>query len=275
MNQAPHPFQTIIVAYDESAAAGEALNAGIELCKLLGTPLQTITVIEPPPMYTGLVVAVDPDVAKGIETDRRRFYEELIESAVAEGRRHSVEITGHLVEAEEIDGLISFLRVARADLLIIGLRQHNSHIARLWSTVSSLEENAPCSVLAVHPRMKLMPTQSTAIKTVWMSGFANYVRPANPAAKGVVVNDACPACSIRIIDPSPNQATTLDPQGREPKAIVDADSVKPATSDCDCGDCESRKARAKDEEIDESDEGQQSYERVEEALGRAEGHGRY
>ena len=152
MNQALKPFQKITVAYDDSPGARDALSAGIDLCKLLGAPLQTITVIEPPPAYTGLVVTVAPDVAQGIEADRRRFFQDLVDSAVAEVRRHSVEVTGHLVEAEEVDGVISFLRANRSDLLVIGLKQHNSHLARLWSTVSSLEENAPCSVLAVHSR---------------------------------------------------------------------------------------------------------------------------
>jgi nucleotide-binding universal stress UspA family protein len=150
MTQASTPFQKVLVAYDDSPAARDALSTGIELCKLLGTPLQTITVIEPPPIYTGLVLTVDPDVAHGIESDRKRHYEELMEIAVAEGRRHSVEVTGHLIEAEEVDGVISFLRATRADLLVVGLRQHSTHIARLWSTVSSLEQQAPCSVLAVH-----------------------------------------------------------------------------------------------------------------------------
>ena len=158
MNQESKPFQKIIVAYDDSPAARDALIAGINLCKVIGAPLQTITVIEPPPAYTGFVITVAPDAARGIEADRKRFYEELIESAVAEGRRHSVEVTGHLVEAEEVDGVISFLREKRADLLIIGLRQHSTHIARLWSTVTSLEESAPCSVLAIHSPVDRTPT---------------------------------------------------------------------------------------------------------------------
>jgi nucleotide-binding universal stress UspA family protein len=150
MNQTPKTFRKIIVAYDDSPAARDALSTAIELCQLLGTPLQTITVIEPPPAYSGFVVTVAPDVAQCLELDRKRHYEELMEAAVAEGRRHSVEVTGHLVESEEVDGVISFLRANRADLLVIGLRQHTSHVARLWSTVSSLEQKAPCSVLAVH-----------------------------------------------------------------------------------------------------------------------------
>jgi nucleotide-binding universal stress UspA family protein len=159
MNQTLKPFQKIVVAYDESPGARDALSAGIGLCRSLDIPLQTITVIEPPPAYAGFVVSVAPDVAQGIEAERRRSYEELIESAVAEGRRHAVEITGHLVEDGEVEGVLSFLRANRADLLIVGLRQHNSYIARAWSTVSSLEEKAPCSVLAIHSHQQRIPTE--------------------------------------------------------------------------------------------------------------------
>ena len=159
MNQESKPFQNIVVAYDDSPAARDALSAGISLCKLLGTTLQTITVIEPPPAYTGFVVTVAPDVARGIEADRKQLYEELMESAVAEGRRHSVEVAGHLVEAGEVEGIISFLRASRADLLVVGLRQHSSHVARLWSTVSGLEETAPCSVLAIHSHVERLSTE--------------------------------------------------------------------------------------------------------------------
>jgi hypothetical protein len=105
LKEASKLFQKIIGAYDDSPAGRDALSAGIQLCKLHGTALQTITVIEPPPIYTGLIFAVAPDVAQGLESDRRRYHERLMEFAVAEGHRHSV--------------------------------------ARFWSTVLRLE--APCS----------------------------------------------------------------------------------------------------------------------------------
>ena len=90
MTQTSRPFQRIIVAYDDSPPARDALSAGIELCRLLGTQLETITVIEPPPVYTAFVVAADPGVAQSLESDRRRRYQEILESAVAEGYRHSI-----------------------------------------------------------------------------------------------------------------------------------------------------------------------------------------
>ncbi len=149
MNDSLKPFRKIIVAYDDSAAARQALRAGIELCKLIGAPLETVTVIEPPPIYSAFILAVASDVARDLESDRKRDYQRMMEFAVAEGRRHSVEVTGHVLEAGEVDGVISFLRAHEADLLVIGLRQHRSHVSRLWSTVISLEQEAPCNVLAI------------------------------------------------------------------------------------------------------------------------------
>lgn len=85
MNQPSTTFQKIIVAHDGSPEAREALSTGLQLCKLLGTPLQTVTVIEPPPAYTGFVITVAPNVAQGLESERKRYYEELMETAVAGG----------------------------------------------------------------------------------------------------------------------------------------------------------------------------------------------
>jgi hypothetical protein len=49
-----------------------------------------------------------------------------------------------------LDAIICFLAAHPTDLLVLGLHQHRSHISRLWSTVYTLAEEAPCSVLGVH-----------------------------------------------------------------------------------------------------------------------------
>ena len=71
-----------------------------------------------------------------------------MELAIAEGRRHSVEVTGHLIEDEEVDGVISFLRANGADLLVIGLRQRK--IDRLTDQVNTLAEHADATVQNVN-----------------------------------------------------------------------------------------------------------------------------
>jgi hypothetical protein len=49
-----------------------------------------------------------------------------------------------------VDAIVHFLAHHKTDLLVIGLHHHQSHISRLWSTVYSLAQDAPCSVLGVH-----------------------------------------------------------------------------------------------------------------------------
>jgi len=38
----------------------------------------------------------------------------------------------------------------KADLMMIGLHQHDFYVATLWSTVYELAQEAPCSILGVH-----------------------------------------------------------------------------------------------------------------------------
>jgi hypothetical protein len=45
---------------------------------------------------------------------------------------------------------VNFLRGQKIDLLVMGLHQRSLHLARLWSTVYELAQEAPCSVLGVH-----------------------------------------------------------------------------------------------------------------------------
>ena len=50
----------IMVAYDESAEAGRALQASIELAKTLGAELTVVTVLEPLPGYYSFAASVVP-----------------------------------------------------------------------------------------------------------------------------------------------------------------------------------------------------------------------
>src|SRR5258708_28680257 len=53
-------FHKIMVAYDESAEAGRALQASIELAKTLGAELTVVTVLEPLPGYYSFAARVVP-----------------------------------------------------------------------------------------------------------------------------------------------------------------------------------------------------------------------
>ena len=143
-------FRKIAVAYNESPEAQRALASAILLAGSLGADLETITVMAELPSYTAFASAGDPSLPQVLRKDRLKFYEELHERARASARNHGLELTSHTVEGSAVDAIVKLLRANKSDLLVIGLHQRDSYIARLWSTVYELAQEAPCSVLGVH-----------------------------------------------------------------------------------------------------------------------------
>ena len=85
-----------------------------------------------------------------MEEDRRRFHGELHERASKLAQEHGVHATGAIVEGREVHAVLGFLKDVDADLLVMGLHQHDFYLSRLWSSVYDLAQEAPCSVLGVH-----------------------------------------------------------------------------------------------------------------------------
>jgi hypothetical protein len=49
-----------------------------------------------------------------------------------------------------VHAILHFLKEQSADLLVVGLHQHDFYVSRLWSSVYDLAQDATCSVLGVH-----------------------------------------------------------------------------------------------------------------------------
>jgi nucleotide-binding universal stress UspA family protein len=143
-------FRKIALAYNESPEAQRALISAIELAKSLKAELHTVTVITALPAFTAYVAAADASLSRLLLNDRVRFYETLQERAAALAHEHDIELTCHLVEGSEVDAIVNFVREQKTDLLMLGLHQRDLYVARLWSTVYELAQEAPCSVLGVH-----------------------------------------------------------------------------------------------------------------------------
>jgi nucleotide-binding universal stress UspA family protein len=143
-------FRRIVVAYDGSQESHRSLLAAIQLSKSLDAELHTVTVIADLPAYTAFANAADPAVPRMLELDRRQFYQTLQEKARDLFASYGIGFQGHLIEGPPVEAIVDFLRRQKADLLVIGLHQRELHIARLWSTVYELAQDAPCSVLGVH-----------------------------------------------------------------------------------------------------------------------------
>jgi nucleotide-binding universal stress UspA family protein len=143
-------YKKITVAYNETPEAERALISAIQLAKSLGAELRTVTVMAEPPAYAAFAAAGDPSLPRTLENDRLKFYQGIQENARALAERHGIEVASCIVEGRQVEAIIHDLREQRADLLVLGLHQRDLYIARLWSTVYELAQEAPCSVLGVH-----------------------------------------------------------------------------------------------------------------------------
>jgi nucleotide-binding universal stress UspA family protein len=143
-------FRRIVAAYNESPESQRALDTAIRLAASLHAELHTVTAAEALPAYTAFAAAADPSLPRVLKQDRLRVYQELQEKARVQVHGHDIQLESHLVEGQPVEAIIQFLRRQKADLVVIGLHPHDLHIARLWSTVYELAQDAPCSVLGVH-----------------------------------------------------------------------------------------------------------------------------
>ncbi len=143
-------LKKMIVALNETRESSRALTSGIALAKLLQADLRTVTVMRELPAYTAYAVAADPAALITLREQRRGVYEALQKKAQEEAKRLGVELTGSLLEGSESQSIVAFLIDQKADLLIIGLHQRDLYLSRLWSTVYSLAQGSPCSVLGIH-----------------------------------------------------------------------------------------------------------------------------
>ena len=72
---------------------------------------------------------------------------ELLDRTAA---REGVELVTHLMDTETVGGIVSYVCEHKVDLLVIGLHRRSDRVSRLWSTVYTIAQNVPCSVLGVH-----------------------------------------------------------------------------------------------------------------------------
>jgi nucleotide-binding universal stress UspA family protein len=143
-------FNNIAVAYGESPEAGRALAAAIRLAKTLGLGLQAITVMEKLPAYTAFATSADPAILSVLEEDRSKYYEQMQETARALALRDGVQLATYMVDGETVDGIVNFVCDHKIDLLVIGLHRRHDRLSRIWSTVYTIAQNVPCSVLGIH-----------------------------------------------------------------------------------------------------------------------------
>jgi nucleotide-binding universal stress UspA family protein len=143
-------FRKIVVAFNEAPESQRAFLVALKLAQSLNSELQAVTAIGELPAYTAFAGIADSSISRVLEEDRRDFYAKLQDHARVQVESYGIGFHSYLVEGREVEAIVHFLRQQKADLLVVGLHQRDLYIARLWSTVFELAQDAPCSVLGVH-----------------------------------------------------------------------------------------------------------------------------
>ena len=142
-------YKKIMIAFDESKEAEQALASGIELAKELGAELRLITVSEPLPAYAAYMDVEMPGARQRLLHERNAFYANLQKEGMRQASAAGLTVQGVVVEGNEVDSIVNHLATWGADLLVIG-RRHHSLLSRVWGgTVHNIAERACCSILAV------------------------------------------------------------------------------------------------------------------------------
>ena len=143
-------FSKIVVALNDLPESQRALRTAIELARLCNSELATVSILGDLPAYTSFSVAVDPGAPAAMMEERRDRHKEMHEKAASLARELGIHAQGSIVVGKEVRGILHFLKEQNADLLVVGLHQHDFYLSRLWSSVYDLAQDATCSVLGVH-----------------------------------------------------------------------------------------------------------------------------
>jgi nucleotide-binding universal stress UspA family protein len=143
-------FSKIVVALNDLPESQHALRAAIDLARLCNAELATVSILGTLPAYTSFSIVVDPEAPDAMMEERRRLHKEMHEKAADLARELGVHAQGSIVVGNEVRAVLHFLKEQNADLLIVGLHQHDFYLSRLWSSVYDLAQDATCSVLGVH-----------------------------------------------------------------------------------------------------------------------------
>lgn len=143
-------FSTIVVALNDLPESQRALSTAIDIALSFRSSLATVSIVGDLPAYAAFASVVDPAATESLRSDRRRTLEELHRKAAESAGARGVLSHSAIIEGREVEAVLRYLKEIHAELLVLGLHQHDFYLSRLWSSVYDLAQDAPCSVLGVH-----------------------------------------------------------------------------------------------------------------------------
>jgi len=143
-------FSKIVVALSDLPESSRALHTAIEIATYFKSSLATVSVLGDLLAYVSFAFVANPSAPEAMREAQRNLHSELHEKAAELARASGVQIHGAILDSRAVEAVLRYLREEEAELLVLGLHQHDFYLSRLWSSVYDLANEAPCSVLGVH-----------------------------------------------------------------------------------------------------------------------------
>jgi nucleotide-binding universal stress UspA family protein len=137
-------FERILVAYDGSDPARNALEAALDLAGDLGGEVEVLAVEGPLPRYAATMGEVDETVR-----ERASFYGGVLAQARAIARERGIDIITTIRPGHPAEEIVRHAETGGAQLIVIGHRGHFLQRFPLGSTAAKVTHHAHCPVLVV------------------------------------------------------------------------------------------------------------------------------
>lgn len=138
-------FKKILLAYDGSPGAGQALAAGIELATVHGADLVALAVQERLPRFSGTIDEVQEE-----KEFANQQYSRLLDGAQAQARASGVKLRTLMRPGHPAQTIVEVAKEGKFDVILVG----HSGLSGVWAaflgtTAEKVSRHAPCSVLIV------------------------------------------------------------------------------------------------------------------------------
>ena len=158
------PFRHILVAYDGSAEAREALSRAIDMARTWSSRLSIVTVYQSPVTWaTGPLMAstvAGPMMARTeprepVEPIEKRALNDLLLQAVQTARERGVStVRGELLQDHPAEAILTYAEAEHPDLIVMGSRGRSAAPRLLMGSVSdAVVHHAHVAVLVVRPHV--------------------------------------------------------------------------------------------------------------------------
>lgn len=138
-------YRKILIAFDGSDPAREALRQAVDLAKLYEAELHCVSVEGHLPAYAATLGEVEEAKA-----EKDRFFSAIEREAVVYARAQGIELRPMKVAGDPAERIVRYAEEWAADLIVLGEKGHSrAHRFLLGDTSDKVVDHAPCSTLIV------------------------------------------------------------------------------------------------------------------------------